>query len=60
MDLMEWKASEEVIEERRAICASCNKYRSFTNTCSECGCVIALKTTVKIFECPLKKWLQVN
>lgn len=60
MDLMDWKASDEIIKERREICNSCDKYISATNTCSECGCVIALKTTVKIFECPLLKWTKVD
>lgn len=56
----EWKASEEVINERREICNSCDKRIVLGNICSECMCIISFKTTVKIFECPLLKWTKVE
>jgi len=46
--------SEEKQEERRKICDSCDKKN--LGICTECNCVIALKTKMKKTRCPLRKW----
>jgi hypothetical protein len=42
-----------------AICKACPKLLP-TGNCSECGCVMSLKTKLPNAECPLHKWGQVE
>ena len=46
---------EEISRKRMEICNNCPSKR--TNTCGECGCVLALKTRCMSCECPLMKWV---
>lgn len=46
--------SEEEKQRRLSICDLCDKKKG--NRCSECGCVLQIKTSWASSECPLKKW----
>jgi len=50
------KASEELAEERYAICAACPELIKLTKQCKQCGCLMVLKTKLKNARCPLQKW----
>lgn len=47
-------ASEEIKNERLAICQSCQHNK--LGVCSKCGCVLRLKTQWKTTKCPVGKW----
>ena len=47
-------ASSELTEERRAICGDCEHNK--LGICTQCGCVIKLKTAILATFCPLAKW----
>lgn len=47
-------ATDEVIEERRSICSSC-QYRNKLN-CTKCGCYIKHKTKLAGEKCPMGYW----
>lgn len=53
-------ATEETVQKRRELCASCEHRRveAFTETalCDLCGCVIKWKTSAGNQSCPIKKW----
>lgn len=46
--------SEEEKQRRLDICNLCDKKKG--NRCSECGCLLQIKTSWQSSECPLKKW----
>jgi len=50
-------ASKEVQKERTKICEKCefNKFE----LCMKCGCILALKITLKSSNCPINKWSEV-
>lgn len=54
------KVQDAIAEGRMAICKICPKYVSLTHQCTECGCVMNLKTKLPNAECPLGKWGQVQ
>lgn len=45
---------QEVRKNRIDICKSCDKNKM--NLCTECGCMIPLKTTLAKSTCPIGKW----
>lgn len=45
-----------VAEERLSICRDCDKYVALTHQCTECGCIMNLKTKLPNASCPLGKW----
>lgn len=47
-------ASSELTEERRVICGDCEHNK--LGICTQCGCVIKLKTAILATFCPLAKW----
>jgi hypothetical protein len=47
---------KEVAKERMLICIDCDKYNKTTTQCSECGCIMLIKTILANSSCPLKKW----
>lgn len=47
-------ASDELAEERRAICGDCEHNK--LGLCRECGCVIKFKTALVASFCPVGKW----
>jgi hypothetical protein len=49
-------ALPEVADQRYAICFSCPKFIKFTRQCSECGCLMSIKTKLEASKCPLQKW----
>lgn len=48
------QARSEVIADRRSICESCPSNKG--GVCSECSCLIVLKTVFNDVQCPLNKW----
>lgn len=48
------RASEEVYEERLAVCRECSKLNEAT--CQACGCYVELRAAVMHGRCPYKKW----
>ena len=48
--------TEEIREERKEICNSCDRKDTNNNTCLECGCQISMKIPFAVSECPLQKW----
>ena len=46
----------EIGERRIAICESCDRYIKIVATCTECGCIMPLKTKIKGSWCPIGKW----
>ena len=49
-------APRAVAKERMAICESCDRYRSDSQTCEVCGCFMPLKTASANMRCPVDKW----
>ena len=47
---------KNVAKERLSICFECDKYSNMTTQCSECGCVMLVKTILANSSCPLNKW----
>jgi hypothetical protein len=52
------KVSEEIKEERMAICREC-PFLKFTGQCSKCGCFMDSKTKLPNASCPIGKWDEV-
>ena len=50
------RSPEELSEYRLEICRSCEFFRKRTQTCSQCGCFMKLKTTLEHAKCPIEKW----
>lgn len=48
------RVSREVRKNRLASCELCLSYKA--GVCTECGCVVKLKSKVASEECPLGKW----
>lgn len=53
------KVDDATRQERVDICNNCDKL-TMLKTCTECGCLMPVKTWLKSSECPLKKWSQSN
>ena len=49
-------ASDEVQEKRYSVCKACPKFIKSTSQCRECGCFMAMKTSLLQATCPLNKW----
>lgn len=52
--------SDAVKEERMAICNSCEFLFTPTMQCKKCGCFVHAKTSIAMFECPVKKWVKIT
>ena len=48
--------SNEVYEDRIAICKGCVYYFKPTGTCKDCGCFMKIKARLAPMECSQKKW----
>jgi len=61
-DLMhkDQQTDEKTANERYEICKKCPEFINLTTQCKKCGCIMTLKTKLKIAECPLGKWGQVD
>jgi len=50
--------SEDVKQIRMDICMVCPSWEHSNNRCTECGCQMRIKASLRSSECPLKKWGQ--
>jgi hypothetical protein len=50
------RSDSELIEDRLAICNSCEWLDKRLVKCRKCGCFMKLKSTLKQASCPLGKW----
>lgn len=50
------RSSEELAAYRLSICKGCEHFLKHTQRCSQCGCFMSLKTTLKQAKCPVRKW----
>jgi hypothetical protein len=48
--------SEESSSNRYEICLQCPELIQITKQCKKCGCIMPLKTKLKMATCPLGKW----
>jgi len=48
------RATEDVYEQRLAICRECDLLMD--GTCNACGCYVELRAATKASRCPKKKW----
>ncbi len=46
---------EKLSADRMSICNKCES-KSESGRCTECGCILSMKTRSPTSECPLKKW----
>jgi hypothetical protein len=53
---LEWILQNPQVTKRVAECVQCDRFIKPIALCSECGCLIKLKTKLPSAECPLKKW----
>jgi hypothetical protein len=51
-----WFADSEVGKERYNICQSCDKFVKITTQCTECNCIMLVKTKLQSSKCPINKW----
>jgi hypothetical protein len=51
----EW-VDDSLAEERYSICQACPELIKLTKQCKKCGCFMAVKSKMKLAECPLGKW----
>jgi hypothetical protein len=47
---------QAIIEKRYDICKGCEHFIKLTTQCTQCGCIMKAKTTLKHAECPVGKW----
>jgi hypothetical protein len=52
--------SEEVKQQRLAICKTCNWYDESQDRCRECGCFMDQKASFSLDSCPIDKWSESN
>lgn len=50
------RSNEELVEQRLAICRSCEFFRPRVEQCKKCGCFMKLKTKLERSHCPIHKW----
>ena len=53
-------APRKVTANRMEICRACNHFDQLTTQCSQCLCIMSLKTTFANVKCPLDKWGEHN
>lgn len=46
----------DVINNRKSICGSCEFFDKGRERCTKCGCNMAVKTYLKASTCPIGKW----
>lgn len=49
-------STDELKEQRMAICKSCDQYNEKHNRCMKCGCFLDKKVSLSSARCPLNKW----
>jgi hypothetical protein len=50
------QASEDIAQNRFALCEECPSLIKATKQCKECGCFMKLKVKLELATCPLGKW----
>lgn len=50
----DYKAGEELYEERLSICKECEML--LAGMCRSCGCYVEMRTAIRTNNCPRKKW----
>lgn len=50
------RASEEDSKARYKTCLDCDRFLNLTKQCKECGCIMPVKTKLKLATCPIGKW----
>lgn len=50
--------SNQVKQQRLAVCAACSDYISRVKICRQCGCYMPAKALFADIECPQQKWLK--
>jgi len=55
-DVRQPRTAKNLIEERLAICNSCEWFDKRLSKCRKCGCFMKLKTTLQKASCPIGKW----
>jgi hypothetical protein len=48
--------TQEVEDERWAVCRACEEYVARTEQCRVCTCFLSIKTPLAQEKCPKKKW----
>ncbi len=48
--------SQDIINQRLAICNACPEYISMTSQCRKCGCFMSAKSRLTTASCPIDKW----
>lgn len=51
----EW-LSDEDRDARYSVCKQCPEFIPLTTQCKQCGCVMKVKSGMKLATCPLGKW----
>jgi hypothetical protein len=49
-------AEDDERDRRYNLCKECNKFDTVTRTCTECNCIMPVKTCWQDSTCPLNKW----
>lgn len=49
-------AAPDIIFNRHSICKSCPEYQEAHDLCTECFCIMSVKTKLHAARCPLNKW----
>jgi hypothetical protein len=47
---------QEAVDKRYNICKGCEHFVKLTTQCTQCGCIMKVKTTLLHAECPVGKW----
>ena len=50
------RAAKELAMERYDVCKDCPFFLRGSKRCSQCGCFMALKTTLELAKCPKGYW----
>jgi hypothetical protein len=50
------RSEQELADYRMSICRTCEHFLQRSQRCSQCGCFMSLKTTLKQARCPVRKW----
>jgi hypothetical protein len=48
--------TQEVVDERLAICLGCERFIEDQKRCRDCGCFVKFKTRLRSQHCPRDKW----
>lgn len=54
------KTTDEIADQRYAICKSCPEFINMTKQCKKCGCFMSLKVKLADAACPIDKWQKVD